>query len=72
MIKVGPNFWTPEQKGEVRAQLGNSQSFWIRNPSNIGGDQNPGWLGYIRGYTTQLSMDYDNPLYIRIPINQPV
>ena len=31
---------------------------------------NPGCLGYIRDYTTQLYRDYNKPL--RIPIKQPV
>ncbi len=34
-------------------------------------DQNPGWLGYIRDYTTQFYKDYSNAI-IRIPINQSV
>ena len=33
--------------------------------------QNPGWLGYIRDYTTQLYRDYFISHDIRIPINQP-
>ena len=30
----------------------------------MSGDQSPtpGWLGDARGYTTQLSMDYNSPL----------
>ena len=33
--------------------------------------RNPGYLGYIEGYTTQFCGDYNRPL-LRIPITQPV
>ena len=31
-------------------------------------EKNPGWLGYIRGYTAQVYRDF-NKSSIRIPIN---
>ena len=37
----------------------------------LSNEQNPGWLGYIGGYTTQLYRDY-NKTILRIPTNQPV
>ena len=33
-------------------------------------DQNPGWLGYIRDYTTQFYRDYSEPLYWSLLTNQ--
>ncbi len=37
----------------------------------VSNEKNPGWLGYIGDYTTQLYRDYFWTI-IRIPINQPV
>ena len=37
---------------------------------HVSSDQNPGWLGYIGDYTSQLYTDYHRAV-IRIPINQP-
>ena len=36
----------------------------------VSNEKNPGWLGYIGDYATQLYRD--NKPFIRIPINQPV
>ena len=38
----------------------------------LGSDENPGWLGNIRDYTTQLYRDYFRSHEIRIPIDQPL
>ena len=52
-----------------QAKLLNSKSESTKHLSN---EKNPGCLGYIGGFTIQLYRDYNKPLYIRIPINQPV
>ena len=39
--------------------------FW-----NMSSVQNPGWLGYIRDYTTQLYRDYNKPLQGFLSTNQ--
>ncbi len=45
----GGSFYTPV----------NQQSNWNSQLSN---EKNPGWLGYIGDYTTQLYRDYNKPL----------
>ena len=42
-----------------------------KKASNMRNEKNPGWLGYIGDYTTQLYRDYNKP-FIKTPINQPV
>ncbi len=49
-----------------------SCQFSMRKKSHLGNEKSPGCLGYVRDYTTQLYRDYNEQLYIRIPIHQPV
>ena len=38
--------------------------------TNMSHEKNPGWLGYIRDYTTQLYRDYNKPLLGSLLTNQ--
>ena len=33
----------------------------VGDESQLSNEKNPGWLGYIRDYTTQLDRDYNEP-----------
>ena len=37
---------------------------------HVSHEKNPGWLGYIRDYTTQLYRDYNKPLLGSLLTNQ--
>ncbi len=54
--------------GECDRRCFGGRSMYIQMSS----EKKTGYLLYIRDYTTQLYRDYNKPLYIRIPINQPV
>ena len=45
--------------------------FQTNKQTQMSNEKNPGWLDFIGAYTTQFFRDYNNPLYIRMPIHQP-